>query len=513
MTEETKPTPRPRRSTAKAVPEGADDVVAAPTPASTDDADARADGAPTVEGDDHDAPAVEGEEHDGPVVGGDEHHAEAEPRVDGSEPSPIDVVTVTDAQDRTSADSLSALTSLSVPLDLNAVPPAPSQPPAGWLASHPLASPAGGSPDAGPAGIAPEQTEVPPAAFESTTEAEFGYQPRGSAPVPDVEADDEPAPALSERRARAEGPEPATSLTSDRLVEKTAAPPASGWRRWLYFTTFGYVNLGDSDAVRMQRALEHRIAVRLGERTRYVPVLSRKGGVGKTTVTTLLGMALADLREDRVIAMDANPDRGTLSDRNPGRASQTARQLVKDRFDVNSFAQLSNYTAREGSRLDVLASDADPMVAHAFNDADYRAVTDILGRYYSIVLTDSGTGMVHSVMQGTLEKADTVVLVSGGSVDEARLASETLSWLEAHGRDDLVRKAIVAINLSAGDGTRVDVDEIEDHFRSRVRHVVRIPHDRHLAEGSQIEFAKLRAATREAAVELAALVVDELTED
>ena len=68
----------------------------------------------------------------------------------------------------------------------------------------------------------------------------------------------------------------------------------------------------------------------------------------------------------------------------------------------------------------------------------YRAVTDILGRYYSIVLTDSGTGMVHSVMKGTLEKADAVVLVSGGSVDEARLASETLSWLEAHGRQDLV---------------------------------------------------------------------------
>jgi MinD-like ATPase involved in chromosome partitioning or flagellar assembly len=341
------------------------------------------------------------------------------------------------------------------------------------------------------------------------TATEIGYQPRGSEPA---DSGGEEAPAVSERRSRADGPEAATSLTSDRLVAKVPAPPAGGWRRWLYFATFGYVNVGESDSVRMQRALEHRIAVRLGERTRYVPVLSRKGGVGKTTVTTLLGMALADLREDRVIAMDANPDRGTLSDRNPGRASHTARQLVKDRFEVNSFAQLSNYTAREGSRLDVLASDSDPMVAHAFNDADYRAVTDILGRYYSIVLTDSGTGMVHSVMQGTLEKADAVVLVSGGSVDEARLASETLSWLEAHGRDDLVRKAIVVVNLSAGDGTRVDVDEIEDHFRTRVNHVVRIPHDRHLAEGSQVEFAKLRPATRDAAVQLAALVVDELTE-
>lgn len=314
----------------------------------------------------------------------------------------------------------------------------------------------------------------------------------------------------SARREKDNGPEPASSLTADRLLAGQRRPPVGGWRRLLYKATFGYVNLGDSDAVRIRRALEHRIAVRLGERTRYVPVLSRKGGVGKTTVTTLLGMALADIREDRIIAMDANPDRGTLSDRSPGKADSTARQLVQNRFMVDSFAQLSSYVTRDGSRLHVLASDTDPAVAQAFDDADYRAVTDILGRYYSIVLTDSGTGMVHSVMKGTLEKADSVVLVSGGSVDEARLASETLSWLEAHGRHDLVAKAIVVVNLSSGSRTEVNVTEIEDHFRSRVGTVVRIPYDRHLAEGSRVDLAKLQPRTREAVVELAAHVVDHL---
>lgn len=376
----------------------------------------------------------------------------------------ISVVTVSDAQDRTSAGSLSAVNSIPQPVAAPAIPAVTAGP-------GPVDGP--GEPGTAPAsGQAPEH--------------------------------------VSERRERAEGPEPAAALTADRLLNRTATPPVEGWRRWLFQATFGYVNLGDPDRIRIQRAMEHRIAMRLGERTRYVPVLSRKGGVGKTTVTTLLGMVLADLREDRVIAMDANPDRGTLSDRSPGRADFTARQLVKDRFTVNSFAQLSNYTARDGSRLDVLASDTDPMVAHAFDDADYRAVTDILGRYYSIVLTDSGTGMVHSVMKGTLEKADAVVLVSGGSVDEARLASETLSWLEAHGRQDLVAKATVVINMAAGDRTLVNIDEIEQHFLSRVKNVVRIPHDRHLAEGSRIQLSQLRPATRGAAVELAALVMDEL---
>lgn len=399
---------------------------------------------------------VAAEPQTGPGGGSQADAADASVTADVAPAGDISVVTVSDAQDRTSAGSLPAV-----------------------------------------GGVVQQGTVTSGAA----TAAE---------PATEPVAITEEAKDLPGRRERAEGPESAAALTADRLLTRAAAAPVSGWRRWLYQVTLGYVNLGDSDQVRIQRAMEHRIAMRLGERTRYVPVLSRKGGVGKTTVTTLLGMVLAELREDRVIAMDANPDRGTLSDRSPGRADFTARQLVKDRFTVDSFAQLSNYTARDGSRLDVLASDTDPMVAHAFDDADYRAVTDILGRYYSIVLTDSGTGMVHSVMKGTLEKADAVVLVSGGSVDEARLASETLSWLEAHGRQDLVAKATVVINMAAGNRTLVNIDEIEQHFLSRVKNVVRIPHDRHLAEGSRIRLGQLKPATRAAAVELAALVVDEL---
>ncbi|GAA1364751.1 MinD/ParA family protein [Arthrobacter rhombi] len=321
-----------------------------------------------------------------------------------------------------------------------------------------------------------------------------------------------PAPAQEAQNPRPEPvvPESAAQLTADRLLEPHDREPASGWRRLLFRATFGRVNVGDSDTERIRRQTERRIAAPLDGSTRYVPVLSRKGGVGKTTVTTLLGMSLAQLREDRIIALDANPDRGTLSDRSPGTSAFTARHLVQNRFMVDTFSKLSSYAAREGSRLHVLASDTDPRVAEAFDDADYRAVTDLLSKYYSIVLTDSGTGMVHSVMKGTLEKADAVVLVSGASVDEARLASETLSWLEAHGRSDLASRAIVVINQSSGQGRGVNVEEIEAHFQSRVATVVRLPHDPHLAEGSRVELDRLKPATRDAVRELAALVVDEL---
>jgi MinD-like ATPase involved in chromosome partitioning or flagellar assembly len=103
-----------------------------------------------------------------------------------------------------------------------------------------------------------------------------------------------------------------------------------------------------------------------------------------------------------------------------------------------------------------------------------------------------------------------VVIVSGGSVDEARLASETLTWLEANGYAHLVRNAVVALNTATQGTELVKLTEIEAHFRSRVRHVVRIPYDRELAAGSVVRYAALKPFTRQAARELAASVVDGL---
>jgi MinD-like ATPase involved in chromosome partitioning or flagellar assembly len=163
--------------------------------------------------------------------------------------------------------------------------------------------------------------------------------------------------------------------------------------------------------------------------------------------------------------------------------------------------------SRDETRLDILASDTDPMLSEAFDEDDYNVVADLAARFYSIVLTDCGTGIVHSVMRATLQRADTLVIVSGGSVDEARLASETLTWLEANGYGELARESIVAINTATQGTNLVKLDEIEAHFASRVRTIVRIPYDEHLASGSVISWKDLRPLTRQAARELAALVV------
>jgi MinD-like ATPase involved in chromosome partitioning or flagellar assembly len=303
-------------------------------------------------------------------------------------------------------------------------------------------------------------------------------------------------------------------LTADRLIDEKSRKsyaPESGIRRFVYYLTFRQLNLGDSLKVRERKELDARIGASFESGTKFVPVLTRKGGVGKTTVTTLLGMALAMVRDDRVIAIDANPDRGTLAERVSKSTRFTVRDVVNRAASIDGFTDFSNMVSRDETRLDVLASDSDPMLSEAFDEGDYNVVADMAARYYSVVLTDCGTGIVHSVMRPTLQRASGLVVVSGGSVDEARLASETLTWLEANGYGDLVRNSVVALNTATQATQLVKLDEIEQHFRSRVRAVVRIPYDRALAAGSVIRFKDLDKNTRAAARELAALVVDGLT--
>ncbi|CAB4638956.1 unannotated protein [freshwater metagenome] len=79
--------------------------------------------------------------------------------------------------------------------------------------------------------------------------------------------------------------------------------------------------------------------------------------------------------------------------------------------------------------------------------------------------------------------------------------------MEANGYGELVRNSVVALNTATQATQLVKLDEIEQHFKTRVRSVIRIPYDPALAAGSVIRFNELKKITRDAARELAAEVV------
>lgn len=373
--------------------------------------------------------------------------------------------------------------------------------------------------------VAVNAHEVEPASMATTTisfvPASVATMPTESATEPAVIPELPPVDHPTTRRGRQRAdvrtaPESATMLTAERLVntsKKNRRPAPEGFLQELvYAVTFHLVNLGDSYYVRERKALEARITKEFVGGTRFVPVLTRKGGVGKTTISALLGMALADTREDRIIAIDANPDRGTLAERIDKQTRATVRDVVMRSESLHTFSEFQTVVSRDETRLDVLASDTDPHVSEAFDENDYNVVADMAERFYSVAITDCGTGIVHSVMRATLQRADSIVIVSGGSVDEARLASETLTWLESNGHADLVKNAVVALNTATQGTNLVKLEEIEAHFRSRVREIVRVPYDPTLATGSVVHYRDLNKLTKNAALELAAVVMDGLPE-
>jgi MinD-like ATPase involved in chromosome partitioning or flagellar assembly len=342
------------------------------------------------------------------------------------------------------------------------------------------------------------------------TYGSYGVVPPVAEPSPGYVA--EPAPEYPEPPEYPEEPTwqgvSTDSLSADDLVPGRHAAPPAGWRRTLHQITGGRMRAqSTADRRHMDLVLRARTPVAAGHHR--VAVLSLKGGVGKTTTTVGLGSTLASLRGDRVIAMDANPDRGTLCDKLRLETAATVRDLLNEGGQIRRYADVRAYTTQAASGLEVLASDRDPTVSVAFSDEDYVDVAQVLEHYYSICITDCGTGLLHSAMAGVLQLADQIVLVSSPSVDGARSASATLDWLAAHQYGDLVRGAVVVLSaIRPRSKSTVDLGRLEQHFAARCRAVIRVPYDAHLEEGAEIDLDQLSRATADAYLVLAAAVGD-----
>jgi len=298
---------------------------------------------------------------------------------------------------------------------------------------------------------------------------------------------------------------PPPSLDQAEIVDRTRSVPQSGWRRALHRASGGRINPGESRKEREKEDLLALIRQPIAGDFR-IAVLSIKGGVGKTTTTLGLGSAMAMVRSDRVIAVDANPDRGTLAERvSDSSTESTVRDLLSDR-NINRYADVRSHTRMASSRLEVLASEQEPAVSEVFGEADYRRTVDILRHYYNIILTDCGTGIMHSAMAGVLDLAHAIVLVSSPAMDAARSASATLDWLMQHGHSALVREAHVVLSSSRPGSAAMNLDKVYEHFQARCRSIHHIPFDPHLAEGADIDFSLLNPHTLQSYLELAGAV-------
>ncbi|MEV0504749.1 MinD/ParA family protein, partial [Streptomyces spectabilis] len=387
------------------------------------------------------------------------------------------------------------------PVEPQPQPPAPAPVPQAWNTPAVPQQQGYGFPQAAPPAPAPQP--LPPAQpLPPVQAAQAPVDPRTGAAWPQ--------PVQHDQRERTNPGAPlgytaAVELSSDRLLnnkkQKTKSSRPVGGSRF----RLG----GKKEEAERQRKLE---LIRTPVLSCYrIAVISLKGGVGKTTTTTALGSTLASERQDKILAIDANPDAGTLGRRVRRETGATIRDLVQAIPYLNSYMDIRRFTSQASSGLEIIANDVDPAVSTTFNDEDYRRAIDVLGKQYPIILTDSGTGLLYSAMRGVLDLADQLIIISTPSVDGASSASTTLDWLSAHGYADLVQRSITVISGVRETGKMIKVEDIVSHFETRCRGVVVVPFDEHLAAGAEVDLDMMRPKVREAYFTLAAMVGEDFT--
>jgi MinD-like ATPase involved in chromosome partitioning or flagellar assembly len=288
---------------------------------------------------------------------------------------------------------------------------------------------------AAPAATSAEDGQTPLARTQAALPPRFGAPKRlGQALGAALSKEPPPAPARDE--GAAPDPKALTKPVPTTPMDRFRA----SWRRTDYL-----------------RLLEDEIAEPKLRRCATIAVLSPKGGVGKTTLTALLGSLFALVRRDRAVAIDTNPDYGSL-----GRTlTPDHKVFVDDLLDILehpdlSITQLDANLGRATDGLMVLPAPTDPARMARLDRAAYAKVIERMQAMAGLLLLDCGTGLQEPAAQAAMMAADQFVLVSDAEPSTASLVAEASALLERVGTP-----LTLVVNKLPASGGRLDLGELE----------------------------------------------------
>jgi MinD-like ATPase involved in chromosome partitioning or flagellar assembly len=192
-----------------------------------------------------------------------------------------------------------------------------------------------------------------------------------------------------------------------------------------------------------------------------IAVVSPKGGVGKTTTAALLGTLFAMIRSDRVIAIDSNPDHGTL-----GRSLTAEHPIFVDDLltvidqPALTVTMLERFLGRGPHGLLVLPAPTDPERMERLDRGAYYRVIHRLQELAGMLILDCGAGLHHPATQAAIEAADQLVMVSDADPLTAGIVVEAAGHL----RSD--RSYTIVVNKLPHSGGRLNMDGLLGEARS-----------------------------------------------
>lgn len=210
-----------------------------------------------------------------------------------------------------------------------------------------------------------------------------------------------------------------------------------------------------------------------------VTVFGAKGGIGKSTISTNLAVALAKHKSASVVSIDLDNGFSDMASMLDVKAERTLGDLVRD-VDKVDRDDLKKYLYRhEMSGLDVLAG---PSVLEWRKIAvdDVKRVVELLAKNYDTVVLDT-CGTLNELSELAIELGTLVLWVTTtefASVKDSIEAMRALKMLSYS--NDRVRVVMNAI--SPDDGVRPNV--VEDAMQREV--FWNIPYDKKVRQGTHL---------------------------
>ncbi len=234
-----------------------------------------------------------------------------------------------------------------------------------------------------------------------------------------------------------------------------------------------------------------------------VTVHSPKGGVGKTTISANLALALREITSQEVVLVDGDAQFGDVALMLDVEVTRGIGVLARNEYDL-SPATIEQYLDHHANGLAILGTAAGPDDWRAVTPENLTQILNSLAERYEYVLIDT-PGSVNDVVEAALTAADLIVLVTSRDVSSVKDARATIAILDGWGvsRD--------RVRLVINDSTNAPlVTAAEAEHTIGVTATTTLPYDRQvdvaLQTGAPVVLQSQRSRFSEGMFELARLL-------